>query len=135
LDGLATPAWNCNQGKRTVVGQRLIQGFTDIFLGWGTDGERDYYVRQLRDMKGQIEPSQSCAEELRDYAELCGWVLARAHARSGNAAQIAGYLGKSDEFEEAVGLFAAAYADQIELDYKQFKAAVRAGDLPAESGV
>ena len=135
LEGLAGDSWRGNQGQRTVVGQRLIQGFSDIFLGWGTDGQRDYYVRQLRDMKGQLDPSKCSTEELCSYSELCGWVLARAHARSGNSAMISGYLGRGDSFERALSKFAERYADQNERDFDAFKAAVRAGHLPAESGV
>jgi uncharacterized protein (DUF2252 family) len=135
IEGLCGQPWTGNQGQRTVVGQRLIQGFSDIFLGWGGDGERDYYVRQLRDMKGQLDPSKSSTEELCSYAELCGWVLARAHARSGSASPISGYLGKSDAFDRAVGEFASLYADQTEKDFADFKAAVDCGNLPAEQGV
>lgn len=135
FEGLAGPPWHGNQGRRTVVGQRLIQNFTDIFLGWGTDGHRDYYIRQLRDMKSHFTPQTSCASELRDYASLCGWVLARAHARSGDAAHIAGYLGKNESFDEAIAQFAKVYVVQNERDFKAFKTAVRAGRLPAETGV
>jgi hypothetical protein len=135
FEGLSGLTWPGNQGQRTVFGQRLIQGFTDIFLGWGTDGKRDYYIRQLWDMKGRAAPDEPGIDELRSYAALCGWTLARAHARSGNAAQIAGYLGKSDTFDEAIARFARAYSDQIEKDFDRFKKAVRAGDLPAETGV
>jgi uncharacterized protein (DUF2252 family) len=135
FEGLAGPPWHGSQKRRTVVGQRLMQSFTDIFLGWGTDGRRHYYIRQLRDMKSQITPQTSRASELCDYAVLCGWAPARAHARSGDAAHIAGYLGKNDSFDEAIARFAASYADQNERDFKAFKAAVRAGLLPGETGV
>jgi uncharacterized protein (DUF2252 family) len=135
LEGLSEHTWTGNQGKRTVVGQRLIQGFSDIFLGWGSDGERDYYVRQLRDMKGQLDPSKCSNAELCSYAELCGWVLARAHARSGNSAMISGYLGKSDVFDRAIAKFASVYADQTEKDFVDFTAAVDCGHLPAERGI
>jgi uncharacterized protein (DUF2252 family) len=135
LEGLAGPPWHANQGARAVEGQRLIQGFNDIFLGWGSDGQRDYYVRQLRDMKRQLTPAMSSVEELRDYGALCGWVLARAHARSGNALQLAGYLGKGEAFDDALATFALSYADQVERDYDSFQAAVRSGRLAAELGV
>jgi uncharacterized protein (DUF2252 family) len=135
FERLAGTTWNGNQGQRTVVGQRLIQGFTDIFLGWGSDGKRDFYVRQLRDMKGQLSAESSSVGELEHYAGLCGWTLARAHARSGNAALIAGYLGKSDVFDQALGEFAVSYADQVEQDFDAFKAAVAAGRFPVERGV
>ena len=135
FESLAGSTWNGNQGQRTVVGQRLIQGFTDIFLGWGSDGERDFYVRQLRDMKGQLGAESSSVGELELYAGLCGWTLARAHARSGNAALIAGYLGKSDVFDQALSDFAASYSDQVEQDFDAFKAAVDSGRIPVERGV
>jgi uncharacterized protein (DUF2252 family) len=135
LEGLGGPAWYGNQGQRTVTGQRLIQGFSDIFLGWGSDGERDYYVRQLRDMKGQLSPTNASSDDIYAYARLCGWVLARAHARSGNASLISGYLGKSDVFDEAISQFAVLYADQNQQDFEVFESAVRSGRLPADRGI
>jgi uncharacterized protein (DUF2252 family) len=132
IEGLGGPTWSGNQGRRVVVGQRLIQGFSDIFLGWGSDGKRDYYVRQLRDMKGQLDPLGSSAGGLSHYAELCGWVLARAHARYGAACDISGYLGKSDVFDRAVAEFAILYADQNEHDFSLFRKAIKSGDLPAD---
>jgi uncharacterized protein (DUF2252 family) len=124
-----------NHGRRVVTGQRLMQSASDIFLGWSSEGERDCYVRQLRDMKATADLSAMSGGDLINYAELCGWVLARAHARSGDAAAIAGYLGKSELFDEAIGDFAAAYADQTERDYEAFQAAVRQGRLVAETGL
>jgi uncharacterized protein (DUF2252 family) len=124
-----------NHGRRVVIGQRLMQSTSDIFLGWASDGGYDYYVRQLRDMKGTADVERMSGEEFIDYAVLCGWVLARAHARSGDAAQIAGYLGKADAFDNAIAEFAAAYADQTERDFETFKKAVQSGRLPAEKGV
>jgi uncharacterized protein (DUF2252 family) len=124
-----------NHGRRVVNGQRRMQSASDIFLGWSCEGGRDYYVRQLRDMKATANLEAMSGIDLVCYAGLCGWVLARAHARSGDAAQIAGYLGKSDAFDEALADFATAYADQTERDYEVFKAAVRSGRLPAEKGV
>jgi uncharacterized protein (DUF2252 family) len=124
-----------NHGRRVVAGQHLIQSASDIFLGWSSDGSHDYYVRQLRDMKGTADLSAMTGADLIVYAELCGWVLARAHARSGDASRIAGYLGKSGSFEDAIARFAKAFADQNESDYEAFQAAVRAGRLPAETGV
>jgi uncharacterized protein (DUF2252 family) len=124
-----------NHGRRVVAGQRLLQSASDIFLGWSREGQHDYYFRQLRDMKATANLAVMSGSDLVAYAELCGWVLARAHARSGDAALIAGYLGKSDLFEEAVSRFAKAYADQTEADYEKFQAAVRSGRLPAEKGV
>ena len=122
-----------NHGRRVVVGQRLMQAATDIFLGWSSDGEHDYYVRQLRDMKGSADLEVMTGRNLIEYAELCGWVLARAHARSGDAAMIAGYLGKSEVFDEAVVSFATAYADRTEKDYESLEAAVRAGRIVADT--
>jgi uncharacterized protein (DUF2252 family) len=122
-----------NHGRRVVVGQRLMQAATDIFLGWSSDGEHDYYVRQLRDMKGSADLEVMTGRDLIEYAEICGWVLARAHARSGDAAMIAGYLGKSEVFDEAVVSFATAYADQTEKDYESLEAAVRAGRIVADT--
>ncbi len=124
-----------NHGRRVVTGQRLMQSASDIFLGWSNEGEHDFYVRQLRDMKATADLEGMAAGDLADYAGLCGWVLARAHARSGDAAQIAGYLGKSEAMDEAVAAFATAYADQTEKDFAAFEEAVVSGRLPAEKGV
>jgi hypothetical protein len=112
-----------------------MQSASDIFLGWASDGGYDYYVRQLRDMKGTADLDAMSAADFIDYAKLCGWVLARAHARSGDAALIAGYLGKADTFDAAIAGFAAAYADQTERDYETFKKAVQSGRIQAEKGV
>jgi uncharacterized protein (DUF2252 family) len=124
-----------NHGRRVVSGQRLMQSASDIFLGWSSEGGHDCYVRQLRDMKATADLEQMTGAELIEYAELCGWVLARAHARAGDAALIAGYLGKSEVFEVAIGVFAEAYAEQTERDYDTFQLAVKAGRLPVEMGV
>jgi uncharacterized protein (DUF2252 family) len=124
-----------NHGHRVVSGQRLMQSASDIFLGWSKEGEHNYYVRQLRDMKATANLAGMSGSDLREYSALCGWVLARAHARSGDAARVSGYLGKGDAFDEAVADFAGAYADQTEKDYDAFKAAVRSGRVPAEKGV
>lgn len=114
-------------GQRVVTGQRLMQATNDIFLGHTHSGEHDYFVRQLYDMKGSADLSRIPAVYLERYAALCGAVLARAHARTGDAAQIAGYLGKSDSFDKALVEFAVRYADQNEADYALFKAAVADG--------
>lgn len=117
-----TPPWEC-EGQRVVVGQRMIQGAPDIFLGWGklaaADGGSHFYMRQLRDMKGGLEfaPGKVRPKGFPEYCKLCGWALALAHAKSGEAAVIAGYLGKSDGMDEAVARFAAAYAEQTDRDY------------------
>jgi uncharacterized protein (DUF2252 family) len=126
-------------GRRVVEGQRLIQPAPDIFLGWGRisgpRGTFDYYVRQLRDMKGSVEfvPGRTRLAGLTQYAALCGWALALAHARSGDAPRIAGYLGTGDTFDAAVGRFALAYADQTERDHEALVAAVRSGRIEAIS--
>ena len=123
-----------NHGQRVVVGQRLMQSASDIFLGW-TRGRRgrDFFIRQLRDMKmsARIEEGAS-AQQAMLYAELCGRTLAHAHAKSGDAALISGYLGKSDVFDQAIGEFALAYADQNEQDHAALVAAVKAGQIEAK---
>jgi uncharacterized protein (DUF2252 family) len=122
-----------NHGQRVIVGQRLMQSASDIFLGW-TRGRhrRDFFIRQLRDMKmsARIEEGAS-AKQAMLYAEMCGRTLAHAHARSGDAALISGYLGKSDDFDQAIGEFALAYADQNEQDHAALVAAVKAGKIKA----
>jgi hypothetical protein len=130
-----------NQGQRVVAGQRLMQATSDIFLGWqrteaGLDGkQRDFYVRQLRDWKFSVEIETLLPRGLRMYGNLCGWTLARAHARSGDRIAIAAYLGGSDVFDQAVTQFAAAYADQNERDYKSLVDAVTSGRITAERGL
>ena len=125
-----------HQGRRVVEGQRLTQAASDIFLGWFTakDGI-DYYVRQLRDMKFSFDPTGVSRKRLAWFAQFCGWNLARAHAKSGDAAEIAGYLGKSDVFDRAIVSFASEYADQNRRDYETFLAAVEDGTIVAETGV
>ena len=130
-----------NQGQRVAAGQRLMQAASDIFLGWqrteaGLDGkQRDFYVRQLRDWKFSVEIETMVPRGMRMYGELCGWTLARAHARSGDRIAIAAYLGGSDAFDQAVTRFAVAYADQNERDYKSLVDAVASGRITAESGL
>ncbi len=121
-----------NQGERIVMGQRLMQSSSDIFLGWARSRRgKDFFVRQLRDMKMSIPVEGATAVRLHHYAEVCGWTLARAHAKSGDAATISGYLGKGNNFDEALGDFASAYADQTERDHAALVAAVRSGRLTA----
>ena len=125
------------QGRRVVDGQRRLQAASDVFLGWAGAEGFDYYVRRLRDHKGGVDVTTLGQGALVDYAALCGWVLARAHARSagaGSAARIAGYLGGSEAFEDALGRFGSAYAEQTERDHAALVAAVRAGRLPADTG-
>jgi len=119
-----------NMGQRVVMGQRLLQSSSDIFLGWGTmAGGQHYYLRQLRDMKKGPEIETYWAARLIDTAELCGWALAQSHARSGDAALISGYLGKSEAFDLALAAFSRIYADQSEQDHQVMRAAVRSGKL------
>jgi uncharacterized protein (DUF2252 family) len=122
-----------NHGQRIVTGQRLMQSASDLFLGW-TEGKRGrhFYLRQLRDMKMKPLVELFNPTTLLDYAELCGWTLARAHARSGDAAMIAGYLGKKDVFDRAVARFARSYADQSERDHAAFMNAIRKGRIEAQ---
>jgi hypothetical protein len=121
-----------NQGQRVVVGQRLMQSSSDIFLGW-TQGRhgRHFFGRQLRDMKLSAPVEAASPALLKRYAQVCGLTLARAHAKSGDAATISGYLGKSDAFDQAIGAFALAYADQNERDHAALVAAVKAGRVAA----
>jgi uncharacterized protein (DUF2252 family) len=123
-----------HHGHRVVAGQRLMQAASDIFLGWfrGTEG-RDFYWRQLKDMKGSADVEGMTPYELVIYAGLCGWTLARAHARSGDRVQIAGYLGKSERFDRAIADFAKGYADQTERDHAALCAAVKSGRVAADA--
>jgi uncharacterized protein (DUF2252 family) len=123
-------------GQRVVQGQRLMQAASDIYLGWtrGPEG-RDFYWRQLRDMKGSAVIEAMTPLGLGAYARLCGWTLARAHARSGDPVAISAYLGEGDEWDRAMTDFAVRYADQNEADYAEFAAAVKAGELAAVEGI
>jgi len=123
-----------NQGQRVVAGQRLMQSSSDIFLGW-VRGRRgyDFYVRQLRDMKMSMPVDGFSPAQLKLYARMCGWTLARAHAKSGGAATISGYLGKGDAFDNALGKFALAYAEQIQIDHATLVNAIRSGRVKALS--
>ncbi|SJZ51452.1 Uncharacterized conserved protein, DUF2252 family [Enhydrobacter aerosaccus] len=121
-----------HHGQRVVVGQRLMQSASDLFLGWGRGANgRDYYVRQMRDMKTSAIIEDFDAGDLRAYGRVCGWALARAHARSGDAAQIAGYMGSSEIFDDAMGDFATEYADQAQRDHRAFVKAIRQGRINA----
>jgi uncharacterized protein (DUF2252 family) len=130
-----------NQGERVVNGQRLMQASSDIFLGWQRntttlDGQpHDFYVRQLRDWKLSLDIAAMVPRGMRMYGEVCGWTLARAHARSGDEIAIAAYLGGSAAFDNAIAEFAVAYADQNERDHQAFTAAIESGRLTAERGV
>ncbi|HYL47551.1 MAG TPA: DUF2252 domain-containing protein [Candidatus Limnocylindrales bacterium] len=123
-----------NHGQRVVTGQRMLQAASDVFLGWTRDDEgHDYYFRQLRDMKMKVDVVALPQDDWDEYIRICGWALARAHARTGDPARIAGYLGKKPTCDEAIAKFAAAYADQNEQDYEKFLKAIRAGKLPADA--
>ncbi len=128
-----------NHGERVVRGQRLMQAASDILLGWvhttGIDGRpRDFYVRQLWDGKGSADVTTMSPERLARYGELCGWALARAHARSGDRIAIAAYLGSGDAFDRALADFAELYAEQNDADYSALEQAVSDGRLSAEAG-
>jgi uncharacterized protein (DUF2252 family) len=121
-----------NQARRVVAGQHLMQASSDIFLGWARgDRGHDFYLRQLRDMKTSVEIEKMSVTDFQGYAHLCGWALARSHARSGNRFEIAGYLGQSDTFDRAIANFAVAYADQTDRDFQQLVDAVDAGQIQA----
>ena len=124
-------------GHRVVYGQRMMQAASDIYLGWtkGVDDTRHYYWRQLRDMKGSAEIETMAPVNLSFYAGICGWTLARAHARSGDPIAIAAYLGSSDQFDRSITDFSRRYADQNELDHEAFVKAIRSGRLEAHEGV
>ena len=124
-------------GERVVHGQRMMQAASDIYLGWtkGLDVKRHFYWRQLRDMKGSALVESMTPVGLSLYGRICGWTLARAHARSGDAVAIAEYLGETDAFDNAITDFSRAYADQNEEDYEAFAAAVRSGRIQALEGV
>jgi uncharacterized protein (DUF2252 family) len=129
-----------NQGERVVAGQHLMQAESDIFLGWtdvtGPDGvDRDYYIRQLKDWKLSIPIEEMIPSGMRVYARMCGWTLARAHARSGDRVALAAYLGGSAKFDQAIADFAETYADQNERDHAALQAAVKDGRVTATTGI
>jgi hypothetical protein len=124
-----------NHGQRVVHGQRLMQATSDIFLGWCRGpGGRDYYFRQLWDMKMSVDTSQLRPPGMSFYGGLCAWALAAAHARTGDAIAISAYMGSSDTFDGAVADFAETYADQNETDYRAFLEAIKAGRVATEMG-
>jgi Uncharacterized protein conserved in bacteria (DUF2252) len=134
------PSEFANHGQRVVTGQRLMQAASDIFLGWlrdpGIDGQaRDFYGRQLRDWKGSAEIERMSPEGLIAYGRLCGWTLARAHARSGDRIAIAAYLGGGASFDRAILEFSHAYADQNKRDYNALGSAVGSGTIRAQPGL
>jgi uncharacterized protein (DUF2252 family) len=141
LEGFLGASEFHDHGERVVSGQRLMQASSDIFLGWlhiksGLDGRPwDFYVRQLRDQKGSAEIERMTAEGMAQYGRMCGWTLARAHARSGDRVAIASYLGSGKHFARALLEFAYAYAEQNERDYRALAAAVKSGRITAEKGL
>jgi uncharacterized protein (DUF2252 family) len=141
LEEFTGPSRFSNHGERVVVGQRLMQASSDIFLGWlhvksGLDGQaRDFYGRQLKEWKGSAEIERMAPKGLAMYGGLCGWTLARAHARSGDRVAIAAYLGEGSGFDRAILDFCNAYAGQNERDYEALAAAVKAGRIPAQEGL
>jgi hypothetical protein len=131
VEGYTSLSLYINQGVSVVAGQRLIQGAPDIFLGWGEIDGIQFYVRQLRDMKGGVEfiPGVTKVKNLPIYAALCAWSMALAHAKSGDAAAIAGYIGKGKKLADEFVKFAFAYADQTEKDHAALKAAAESGRI------
>jgi uncharacterized protein (DUF2252 family) len=139
LEEFVGPSEYDNAGQRVVIGQRLMQAVSDIFLGWvrvqGIDGQtRDFYIRQLRDWKGSAEIEAMLPAGMQVYGEMCGWTLARAHARSGDRIAIAAYLGSGPAFDMALYEFAQAYADQNERDHRALTDAIGTGRVAAVSG-
>lgn len=132
LEPYAGKSRHGNHGQRVVTGYKLMQAASDLFLGWTHGAHGDFYVRQLKDVKIKALVEIFGPETMSAYADACGWCLARAHARSGDPATIAGYLGKGDQFIDAVADFSVAYADQSEHDHEVLSKAVRAGTLPVE---
>ena len=121
-------------GERVVTGQRILQSASDVFLGWTRDDYgHDYYFRQLRDMKMKLDLSHMTKPDWFEYVDICGWTLARAHARTGDPARIAGYLGGSDKFDTALAKFAARYVEQTDRDYEALLRAIRTGRLKVRS--
>jgi uncharacterized protein (DUF2252 family) len=141
LEAFLGPSEYRNHGQRVVSGQRMMQATGDIFLGWlhvpvGLDGKkRDFYVRQLKDWKGSALIELMAPSTMSAYGKVCGWTLARAHARSGDRIAIASYLGGGDVFDRAIVDFARAYAEQNERDYQALSDAVDAGKIKAETGL
>jgi uncharacterized protein (DUF2252 family) len=141
LEDVLGPSEFANHGERVVTGQRLMQATSDIFLGWlhvdaGLDEKpRDFYGRQLKDWKGSAEIELMVPQGMATYGTLCGWTLARAHARSGDRVAIAAYLGNSDRFDRAILEFSKAYAEQNERDYKALADVVKAGRITVQTGL
>ncbi len=141
LEEFTAPSVYANHAERVVAGQHLMQASSDIFLGWlhvpsGIDGmERDFYGRQLKDWKGSFETEGVLPKGMALYGRVCGWTLARAHARSGDRIAIASYLGGSDAFDRAIAEYSEAYADQNERDYSALQEAVEDGRIKVQTGL
>jgi uncharacterized protein (DUF2252 family) len=120
-----------HQGERIVRGQRLMQAASDVFLGWASSADHHFYVRQFKDMKASADLEAAGPRQLREYAHYCGWALATAHARSGNARAIAGYIGRRNTLDRSLLSFATAYAQQVEKDYENFTNAIGEGAIDA----
>jgi uncharacterized protein (DUF2252 family) len=136
LERFLPPSNQPSHGARVVAGQRRLQATSDVLLGWAVGAHgRHWYVRQLQDQKGGAVVDAMTVDDLATWGTLCAWALARGHARSGQPAEIAGYLGTDKAFDHAIGNFAAAYADQNERDHAAFVGAIAAGRIAAESGV
>jgi uncharacterized protein (DUF2252 family) len=133
--GFPAPATSRHQGRRVVLGQKRMQVVSDVLLGWTTVDGRPYQVRQFRNRKGSVDPADLAAGQLDDYGRMTGALLARAHAHTADPRAVAGYCGKNEQLDEAVGGFAVAYADRTEADHAALVAAVRSGRLAAEPGV
>ena len=135
LEPYVETSGHANHAQRVVVGQQLMQATSDIFLGWTRGpGGRDFYLRQLWDMKGSVDIATIQAPGLGFYGGLCGWSLARAHARTGDAAAISAYLGTGDKFDGAIADFSETYADVNERDYEAYLAAIKAGRVSVPAG-
>jgi uncharacterized protein (DUF2252 family) len=128
-------AWHAHQGQRAVEYQQTLQTVSDPLLGWTTVDNRDYCVRQFRDMKGAVTVEGMDGSALMDYGRICGALLAKGHARSSGATMLSGYLGKGGVADRAFTCFARAYADQTEADHRALQQAVKSGRLPAEHGI
>jgi hypothetical protein len=140
LEEFAGPSEFGHHGERVVVGQRLMQADSDIFLGWlraegDAGGSQDYYCRQLKDWKGSAEVEQMSPKAMAAYGRMCGWTLARAHARSGDPVAIASYLEEGDAFDQAILAFSISYAAQNDRDYRALTEAVTSGRITARTGV
>jgi hypothetical protein len=136
LEPYLGPSNTSQHGQRVVEGQRYMQAASDIFLGWVRgQGGRDFYLRQLHDMKGSADLETIAPIALTAYARLCGATLARAHARGGDVIAIDSYIGTDETFTDSLEAFAHLYADQAEQDYEQLKQAISDGKIPIQAGI